>query len=125
MPEPSAILEWWLPRIRTCLGHKIHAVLLYGSAALDDFCPRWSDVDVCVVLETPVSPEEGEAIGKIHGTAHKREGIIYFAMYHPAAALHQQKLRSTIEEDMRKIPQLLEEAQKLKEEKKTQQLAMF
>jgi len=51
----------------------------------------------------------GKSISRIHGTAVKRDGIIYFAMYHPAAALHQFSLRKAIEEDMRKIPRLLED----------------
>ena len=46
----------------------------------------------------------GKTISKIHGTAEKRDGIVYFAMYHPAAALHQQSLRQAIEADIRKIP---------------------
>ena len=50
-----------------------------------------------------------KSISKIHGTAEKRDGIIYFAMYHPAAALHQQNLRYEIEQDMLKIPALLAE----------------
>jgi DNA polymerase len=49
----------------------------------------------------------GKSISKIHGTSLVKDGIIYFAMYHPAAALHQQKLRQTIMEDMLKIPPLL------------------
>jgi len=53
----------------------------------------------------------GETISKIHGRARKDGGLIYFAMYHPAAALHQQKLRETIQADMLKIPALLAEAQ--------------
>jgi len=52
----------------------------------------------------------GKTIGQIHGTAQVGDGITYFAMYHPAAALHQQKLRQTIEADMLRIPALLEEA---------------
>ena len=51
----------------------------------------------------------GKTIGKIHGTAQKQGGVLYFAMYHPAAALHQQNLRQTIEADMLKIPALLAE----------------
>jgi DNA polymerase len=51
-----------------------------------------------------------KSISKIHGTAQKRDNIIYYAMYHPAAALHQQSLRSAIEEDMLRIPQLLAQA---------------
>jgi uracil-DNA glycosylase family 4 len=53
----------------------------------------------------------GETISKIHGKARKDGGLIYFAMYHPAAALHQQKLRETIQADMLKLPALLAEAQ--------------
>jgi len=49
-----------------------------------------------------------ETIGKIHGKSKEINGITYFAMYHPAAALHQNNLKSVIEEDMRKIPPLLE-----------------
>jgi uracil-DNA glycosylase family 4 len=50
-------------------------------------------------------------ISKIHGTYVKREGVVYFAMYHPAAALHQQNLRYEIEQDMLKLPAILKELQ--------------
>jgi uracil-DNA glycosylase len=71
----------------------------------------------------------GKTISKIHGTTQKKDGIIYFAMYHPAAALHQQSLRKDIESDMLKIPNLLAEAVKIEETKPAdeggQQLNMF
>jgi uracil-DNA glycosylase len=70
----------------------------------------------------------GEPISKIHGKARKQNGIIYFAMYHPAAALHQQSLRQTIEADMLKIPALLTQAEpieEIKKEDKPEQLSMF
>lgn len=68
----------------------------------------------------------GKSISKIHGTAQKRDSVIYYAMYHPAAALHQQSLRRTIEEDMLKIPSLLAEAKSIAEtEQPPQQLNMF
>jgi DNA polymerase len=76
----------------------------------------------------------GKTISKIHGTSQKQNGIIYFAMYHPAAALHQGNLRQTIKQDMQKLPPLLVEAKALKmkvavAEPKTeppvQQLSMF
>ena len=51
----------------------------------------------------------GETIGKIHGSARRRNGVVYFAMYHPAAALHQQSLRKTLLEDIKKLPPILEE----------------
>ena len=68
----------------------------------------------------------GKSISKIHGTAQKRDNIIYYAMYHPAAALHQQSLRQAIEADMLKIPALLAEAKAMTEaEPQPQQLSMF
>ncbi len=70
----------------------------------------------------------GKTIGKIHGTAQERDGIIYFAMYHPAAALHQQSLRSTITQDMLKIPKVLakvREASTGQEEPPPQQMSLF
>ena len=68
----------------------------------------------------------GKTISKIHGTAVKRDNVVYYAMYHPAAALHQQSLKQAIEADMLKIPQLLTETKNVQEEKpKPQQLNMF
>jgi len=68
----------------------------------------------------------GKSISKIHGTAVKSDGKIYFAMYHPAAALHQQSLGQAIRDDMLKIPVLLAEAKPDDEgESESQQLSMF
>ncbi|GAI06963.1 unnamed protein product, partial [marine sediment metagenome] len=51
---------------------------------------------------------------------------IYYAMYHPAAALHQQSLRQAIETDMLKIPSLLAQAETVPAAKQQpQQLNMF
>lgn len=46
-------------------------------------------------------------ISRIHGQPRKIGGILYYPMYHPAAALHQPRLRAVIEGDMRKIPELI------------------
>jgi uracil-DNA glycosylase family 4 len=68
----------------------------------------------------------GKSISKIHGTAQKRDNVIYYAMYHPAAALHQQSLRRAIEEDMLRIPLLLAEAEGVEEVKQEpEQSSMF
>jgi uracil-DNA glycosylase family 4 len=71
----------------------------------------------------------GKSISKIHGTAVKSDNVIYYAMYHPAAALHQQSLRQAIEADMLKIPRLLAEARNVQEARPSasggQQLNMF
>jgi DNA polymerase len=67
-----------------------------------------------------------KSISKIHGTAQKRDNVIYYAMYHPAAALHQQSLRQAIETDMLKIPSLLTQTESVAEAKQQpQQLNMF
>jgi uracil-DNA glycosylase family 4 len=68
----------------------------------------------------------GKSISKIHGTAQKRGNIIYYAMYHPAAALHQQSLRQAIEADMLKIPSLLAQIESMSQaEQQPRQLNMF
>ena len=68
----------------------------------------------------------GETISKVHGKSRHENNIIYYAMYHPAAALHQQSLRQTVEADMLKIPVLLAQANKAPEiEEKPQQLSLF
>ena len=68
----------------------------------------------------------GKSISKIHGTAQKQDSIIYYAMYHPAAALHQQSLRQVINTDMLKIPSLLDQAKNIAEvEPQPEQLKMF
>lgn len=58
----------------------------------------------------------GATISKVHGTARKSEGVTYFAMYHPAAALHQGSLRGVIMEDMLKIPSFLTQTEAAPEE---------
>jgi len=67
-----------------------------------------------------------ESIGRIHGKPRKLEDVIYYPMYHPAAALHQGSLRQTIETDMLKIPQILAQGKDLpQDEVESQQLSLF
>jgi uracil-DNA glycosylase family 4 len=54
-------------------------------------------------------------ISHVHGQPRKVGGVIYYPMYHPAAALHQPSLRRTVEEDMRRIPELLQQAAQIAE----------
>jgi DNA polymerase len=68
----------------------------------------------------------GKSISRIHGTTQKRDGVIYYAMYHPAAALHQGSLRQAIEADMARIPSILEQYKDIPEaEPSDHQLKMF
>jgi uracil-DNA glycosylase len=52
------------------------------------------------------------SISRVHGQAKKVEGMMVMAIFHPAAALHQPRYRTAIEEDFAKIPRLLAEAQR-------------
>jgi uracil-DNA glycosylase family 4 len=59
----------------------------------------------------------GAKISAIHGQAKKVDGRIVVAMYHPAAALHQQSLRQTVVDDFkRSIPPALAEARRMEAE---------
>ncbi|MBA7474995.1 Type-4 uracil-DNA glycosylase [subsurface metagenome] len=98
-------------------------------------CRHWLDLQIELIKPKMIATLgrysmalffPGKSISKIHGTAQKRDGITYFAMYHPAAALHQQSLRQAIQADMLKIPSLLAETEDIAEtEPQPQQLTMF
>jgi uracil-DNA glycosylase len=49
-------------------------------------------------------------ISAIHGQAMRVKGRLVIAMYHPAAALHQQSLKATIEQDFSHLPELIAQA---------------
>ncbi|HHX65018.1 MAG TPA: uracil-DNA glycosylase [Chloroflexi bacterium] len=49
----------------------------------------------------------GVTISRVHGIPKKVGDIIYLPMFHPAAALHQPRYRTMIEQDMLKIPEIL------------------
>ena len=67
-----------------------------------------------------------QSISKVHGKAKKQDNVICYAMYHPAAALHQGGLRKIIEADMLKIPQILAQTDELGEaEAEPEQLSLF
>jgi DNA polymerase len=51
-------------------------------------------------------------ISSVHGQAKTVDGRLVVAMFHPAAALHQPGLKSSIEDDFRKLPALIEQERK-------------
>jgi uracil-DNA glycosylase family 4 len=73
----------------------------------------------------------GERISRIHGQPKQVGRRLIVPMYHPAAALHQQSLRATIEEDISRLPGILAKAEAARrdEEKSDEppasQMAMF
>lgn len=50
----------------------------------------------------------GEAIGQARGKPRKWNSRIVYPMYHPAAALHNPKLRPVLENDFKSLPALIE-----------------
>lgn len=57
-------------------------------------------------------------ISDVHGQAVKVQDRLVVAMYHPAAALHQRSLKSTIEADFARLPELIAKADQAKEASK-------
>ena len=56
--------------------------------------------------------------------------MIYYPMFHPAAALHQPKWRTIVEEDFSKLPELLTRLEQVAEGKEpersqAEQLSLF
>jgi DNA polymerase len=49
-----------------------------------------------------------ESVTELHGMPLEQDGITYFPMYHPAAALYTFALRKVMEEDFRKLRVMLE-----------------
>jgi len=97
-------------------------------------CSKWLDRQVEIIQPKAIITLgryslaryfPGESIGKIHGKPRKQNNIIYYPMYHPAAALHQGSLRKIIQEDMLRIPQILTQWEKIPEEIGARQLGLF
>lgn len=57
-------------------------------------------------IRTLLNPEE--SVSELHGVAVEKDGITYFPMYHPAAALYTFALRKVMEEDFRKLRVVLD-----------------
>ncbi|MFH0905435.1 MAG: uracil-DNA glycosylase [bacterium] len=55
----------------------------------------------------------GEKISEIRGTAKRRGDKVFFATYHPAAALYDPRLRLTLLSDFKRIPLLLDKVDQL------------
>jgi len=102
MPEEAeACWPWLLDQIKSI---KPKLIVTLGRHAMERFLPN-------------------QKISKMHGTALRREipGIgrqVFYALYHPAAALYQGSLRETIKTDFKKIPKVLKAIDKGGDKKK-------
>jgi len=82
-------------------------------------CSQWLDLQI-ESLSPPVVVTlgrhsmnrylPGESISRVHGQPRSAAGMVVVPMFHPAAALHQQRYRALIEEDFRRLPSLIAEA---------------
>lgn len=98
-------------------------------------CRRWLDRQIEIISPRMVVTLgrysmamffPGKSISKVHGTTRQQDNIIYYAMYHPAAVLHQQNLRQIVKADMLKIPSILAEVETAREVRpEPKQLNMF
>jgi uracil-DNA glycosylase len=52
-------------------------------------------------------------ISQVHGTTKEWRGILAYACFHPAAALHQPRFKELLEQDFDGLPQALERAREL------------
>ncbi len=71
----------------------------------------------------------GASITRIHGQPKRVGNVIYYPIFHPAAALHQPRWRETLEADFQKIPELLAKLDEVEEGEpewpQAQQLSLF
>ena len=93
--EAEACWPWLLAQIKTI---KPKLIVTLGRHAMERFLPN-------------------QKISQMHGTALRREipGIgkqVFYALYHPAAALYQGSLRETLKTDFKKIPKVLKVIEK-------------
>ncbi len=91
LPEEISACAGYLDRQIALLNPKV--IITLGRYSMARFFPR-------------------DKISSIHGRARRVDGRVVVAMYHPAAALHQPALRDAIEDDFRRLPQILADAQK-------------
>lgn len=55
-------------------------------------------------------------ISEVHGRPKRFGDLVVVPMFHPAAALHQPSLKATLEADFKRIPQILKDMTKLRDE---------
>ncbi len=109
LPVEMATCRKYLDRQIAAIAPKV--IVTLGRHSLTSFLPK-------------------ETITKARGRPRIVNGTTLFPMYHPAAALHQQRLREVIEADIKKLPTLLKEIPSkeippVEKEREGEQLSMF
>ena len=93
------------PNNRDPLPGELRACRPYLDKQLEMISPR---VVVTLGRYSFSSFFPGEPIGKARGKPRKWKNLTVYPMYHPAAALHNPKLRQVIEGDFKGLPALVE-----------------
>jgi DNA polymerase len=98
LPEEAEACWPWLVEQIKIIDPKL--IVILGKHSLERFLP-------------------GKKISQVHGKALRREipeigACVFYALYHPAAALYNGGIRNILIEDFKKIPAVLEAAKKQK-----------
>lgn len=101
-PLPGEIEACWPYLVEQIKIIKPKIIVTLGRHALQRFLPQAS-------------------ISQVHGKVMRRNvpdlgKIIFYALYHPAAALYQGNLKETLIKDFKKIPKVLEKVRELEKE---------
>ena len=108
LPEEVEACRPWLDRQIEIIKPKL--IVLLGRHSMERFLPN-------------------QKISLDHGKPKRRNGQVYFPIYHPAAALYRNGLLKDLENDFQKIPKVLEIMKRSgieenKEEKKAEQVEL-
>jgi DNA polymerase len=95
------------PQNRDPMPAEIQACSKYLDAQLALIRPR---VVVTLGRHSMARWFPGESISRIHGQPRQFGTLLVVPMFHPAAALHQERFRSLIIEDFRRLPDILSRA---------------
>lgn len=94
LPEEVFACYPFLERQIALIKPKI--IILLGRHAMDRFLP-------------------GQKISLDHGKPKKKNGQVYFPIYHPAATIYRRELLGELQKDFKKIPQIIELIKKEKD----------
>jgi len=95
--RPPANREPTAAEVAACLEHLQAQLAIIRPRVI---CPL-GRVAAQALLGQPVS------ISREHGRPRRVGDLLYVPLYHPAAALHQQQLRATLEADMARLKEIL------------------
>jgi uracil-DNA glycosylase len=90
MPDEIEACRKWLDRQIEIIDPEV--IVTLGRHSMNKFVP-------------------GATISRIHGVPREVDGRTVVPMFHPAAALHQERYRSLIVADFEKLPQILRDAE--------------